>query len=213
MIKKIILLCALTLGAQGLEAQNLLDLLKNNSSASAKSGQTLGALGDVLADVLGSGQLKAQNLQGTWSYTGSRLVFKSENTLKKAASSLAASALEKKLDTYLGMIGVKPGACAFTFNADNTCTATIGNRKISGTYTIDTKAKTVTLTFTKLKAGKFTAHVTAAAGKMSLLFEADRLLNLVTAVTKVSGNATMGALSGLLGSYDGLMIGLEFGKK
>lgn len=212
MLKKIILLLALVLGVQSLPAQSLLDRIKQGAAQSGKTGQNLGTLGSVLADVLGSGKVSEKSLVGTWSYTGSSVVFKSENMLKKAAASLAATSMEKKLDSYLAKVGVKPGACAFTFNSDKTYTATIGGRKVSGTYTLDAKNKTVTLTFTKLSVGKFTARVAGSAGKLSLLFEADRLLKLVSAVTRVSGGAAMTTLSGLLGSYDGLMIGLEFKK-
>lgn len=212
-MKKIFLLLALALGAQTLPAQSILDKVKQAVGASGGStGQTVGNAVGILSDLLGANTLTAKSICGTWSYTGSSIAFESENLLKRAASSVASNKLEQKLDSYLALAGLKPGACTFTFNADKTYTAVIGKTKLNGTYTLDTKAKTITLTFTTKGIGKVTANITGSSGKMSLLFKADKLLALLTSVTKVAGGTTLGTVSKLLGSYDGLMLGLEFKK-
>lgn len=212
-MKKIFLLLALALGAQTLPAQGILGKIKQAAGAAgSQTNQKISNTLGVLSDLLGANTLTAKSLCGTWTYTGSSVAFESENLLKKAASSIAATKLEQKLDTYLGMAGLKAGACSFTFNADKTYTAVIGKARLSGTYTLDTKAKTLTLTFTQKNIAKVTAHITGSPGKMSLLFKADKLLTLLTTVTSTTGNTTLKTVSGLIGSYDGLMLGLEFKK-
>ncbi|MCH5182412.1 MAG: DUF4923 family protein [Prevotellaceae bacterium] len=212
-MKKILILLLLALGTQSLPAQGLLDKVKQAVGASgSQTGQTVGSAVGVLSDLLGANTLTEKSICGTWTYSGSSIAFESENLLKKAASSVASSKLEQKLDSYLAMVGLKPGACTFTFNANKTYTAVIGKTKLNGTYTLDTKTKTLTLNFTSKSVGKVTARITGSSGKMSLLFKADKLLAMLTAATKMTGSTTLGTVSKLLGSYDGMMLGLEFKK-
>ena len=62
-----------------------------------------------------TGHTETVDMTGTWRYTGSAIEFESENLLKKAGGTVAASAAEQKLDEQLAKVGIKEGQLSFTF--------------------------------------------------------------------------------------------------
>ena len=70
------------------------------------------------------------DMTGTWSYTGSAIEFESDNLLQKAGGAVAATAAEKKLDEQLAKVGIKAGQMSFTFNADSTFSAKVGQKSM-----------------------------------------------------------------------------------
>ena len=54
-----------------------------------------------------TGHTETVDMTGTWRYTGSAIEFESENLLKKAGGTVAASAAEQKLDEQLAKVGIK----------------------------------------------------------------------------------------------------------
>ena len=56
-----------------------------------------------------TGHTETVDMTGTWRYTGSAIEFESENLLKKAGGTVAASAAEQKLDEQLAKVGIKCG--------------------------------------------------------------------------------------------------------
>ena len=120
-------------------------LMGNGTTTTTPSTSTnTDVLGNLLSSLLGSSTTVSQSdLLGTWNYTGTDGVFESENLLAKAGGAVAASKIEEQLNTHLAKVGISKGACSYTFNKDNTYTATIGKRTISGTYTLDSSKKTV----------------------------------------------------------------------
>ncbi len=191
----------------------------NNSGAavppSSNAGTTASTLqnlaGSLLGNLLGS-TLSAESIVGTWQYSGPDCVFESENLLMKAGGEVAAASLEAKITPYLEKVGIRSGQLKYTFNTDGTYVMTIGNRNISGQYTLDTKNKTVTMYYLNGLA-QSTAHVSLMTGKLSFLYEADKLLTMVKSISALAGNnATISTLTTLLDAYNGLLIGLEMKK-
>src|SRR5574344_1657582 len=74
--------------------------------------ELLGKSTEVVEAIKGSGSV---NMVGSWIYSGSSIEFESDNVLSKAGGSVAASAVEKKLDEYLTKAGIKAGNTTFTF--------------------------------------------------------------------------------------------------
>lgn len=68
------------------------------------------------------------DMTGTWSFTGSAIEFESDNLLQKAGGAVAATAAEKKLDEQLAKVGIRAGQMTFTFNADSTFCAKLGQK-------------------------------------------------------------------------------------
>lgn len=186
-----------------------------NTGATTNTTNTGSAVGSMLESflgaVLGNTTLKQADILGTWNYTSADCVFETENLLMKAGGEVAASKIEEKINSTLGKFGLSSGTCAFTFNNDNTYSATIGGRTIQGTYVLDAENKKITMTYLN-GLGTMTPQIVKSGNKLSLLFNADKLLKLLTTVSALSGNSTMNSLSSLLESYDGLLIGMELQK-
>lgn len=154
---------------------------------------------------------KTVQMTGTWNFTGSALEFESDNLLQKAGGAVAASTVEKKLDEQLEKIGITAGKLSFTFNADSTLTATVGSKPLNGTYSYDASTQKVNLKFAKIIG--LNAKVNCTSGSMDLLFNADKLLQLLTYLSSKSSNSTLQTIGSLAESYDGMLVGLGLEKK
>ena len=154
-----------------------------------------------------TGHTETVDMTGTWRYTGSAIEFESENLLKKAGGTVAASAAEQKLDEQLAKLGIKEGQLSFTFNTDSTFVSTLGKRKLNGTYSYNPTTGMLQLKYMKLI--PMNAKVNYTTQQMDLLFEADKLLKLITFLSSKSSSATLKAISSLADSYDGMMLGYE----
>ena len=193
-------------GAQGGTASNI-------ASSVAGAVANTGTLENILSSFLGKTTLNENSLYGTWNYRGVDVAFESDNLLAQAGGAVAAGQLESKLDSQLQKFGLKPGSCSFTFNSDHTFQATISGKNINGTYTYDASSRKITLT-AALGLFNQTATVGTTATGISLLFEADRLLSLVSAGSSLlgGGNSMLSSLSSLVGNYKGMKVGLGLTK-
>lgn len=205
---------ALCLTGCGTTAGSILGGAASSSTSTAVSTATsaAGILGNVLSGVLGASSTVSQDdLVGTWQYTGADCVFESENLLAKAGGAVAASKIEDQLNTQLAKVGIKQGACSYTFNKDNSYTATIGGKTMSGSYTLDSKNKTIKMTYL-LGIGSMTAHVANSGNTLSLLMESDKLLTVVKGVSALGKSSALSTVSSVLGNYDGMMVGMKLKK-
>ena len=151
------------------------------------------------------------NMEGTWTLTGSDIEFETDDLLKKAGGALATQALEEKLDEQLSKIGITAGKLSFTFNADSTFYAAIGNKKLNGTYSYDKSTQKANLKFIKLV--NINTKINCTSSTMDLLFKADMLLKLVTNLTSNSKSSALNTIGSLAEGYDGMMIGFSLKKK
>lgn len=198
---------------------SLLTGATGNSSASATTGTGStgtdavgGIVGKLLGNLLGSSSALTQDgLIGTWQYTSPECVFESENFLAKAGGEVASAKIESELASALSKVGIKQGACSFTFNNDNTYSAVIAGKTITGNYTLNTTDNTITMTYLK-GLGTMTPKITKSGNSVSLLFESDKLLKLISTVSSLSGSTSAKTLSSLLSNYDGLYIGMQLQK-
>ena len=150
------------------------------------------------------------NMTGTWNYTGTALEFESDNLLQKAGGSLASATVEKKLDEQLEKIGIKPGQLSFTFNADSTFTVSVGSKPLKGTYSYDASTQKANLKLAKIVG--LNAKVNCTSSQLNLLFNADKLLQLLTSLSSKSNNNTLKSIGSLAESYDGMLVGLGMEK-
>ena len=193
----------LCLAGQTASAQSLTDLLKNVTDNEAVK--------NVVENVTGT--TLPVDVKGTWTYSGTAVKFESDDILKSTAASLAASQVEDKLDQYVAKIGIKAGTFSFTFKEDNTFTATVKSKSFNGTYTLSEDYKTISLQFGKTIGLKpFTAAVSATSSQLDLLFQADKLLELLGKLTSSSSNSTLKTVGTLVNQYDGMKLGLELKK-
>ena len=194
---------SLCLAGQTASAQSLKDLLKKATDNEAVK--------NVVESV--TGKTLPVDVKGTWTYSGTAVKLESDDLLKSTAATLAASQVEDKLDEYVSKIGIKAGTFSFTFNEDNTFAATVLGKSFNGTYTLSEDYKTMSLQFGKTIGLKpFTASVSATSTQLNLLFQADKLLELLGKLTSTSSNATLKTIGTLVNQYDGMQLGLELQK-
>lgn len=184
----------------------------NGASTSEAVSTGTSLLSNLLSGVLGSSSsLSQDDIVGTWNYTSADCVFESENLLAKAGGAVAATKIENEINTQLSKVGIKKGSCSFTFNSDNTYSAKIGGKTISGNYTLDSKNKKIKMTYLA-GLGSMTPRISKSGNKISLLIESDKLLTVLQGVSAISGSSTISTVSSLLSNYDGLYIGMQLSK-
>lgn len=190
---------------------SVLGTLLNGVVSNATSGDntTSSLIGNLISSVTGSVTTTQANLVGSWSYTAPAVQFESENLLTKAGGTAVATKVEAKLATYYKIVGIKAGTFKFSFAEDGTCTYGLGSKSLSGTYTFDSSAKTVTIKTTTGQSVK--AYVTISGSTMSLCFDGSKLLTLFTNLSsKVSSLKTVSTLAS---SYSGMKVGFKFAKQ
>ena len=194
---------ALCLAGQTASAQSLQDLLKKVTDNEAVK--------NVVENVTGT--TIPVDIKGTWTYSGIAVKLESDDLLKSTAASLASSQIEDKLDQYVAKIGIKAGTFSFTFKEDKTFTATALGKSFNGTYPLSEDYKTISPQFGKTIGMKpFTAAVSATSSQLDLLFQADKLLELIGKLTSSSSNSTLKTIGTLVNQYDGMKLGLELKK-
>lgn len=160
-----------------------------------------GILGNILGNILGS-TTSQQTLIGTWTYSGPKVVFESENILSQLGGQVLSSNLEQKLGTQLSKLGFTAGKSAITLGEDGTCTLTLGGKTLKGTYVYDAATNKLTMTDV-FGVGQMTCTVSVQAGQLYMLFDADKLLAVATSLSSKTGSS----LSSLIQNYTGLKLG------
>lgn len=182
----------------------------NNGNAMAQIGT--GVVSNLLSSLLGaSATLNDQAIVGTWTYTGSDVAFESENLLAQVGGEMASGALKNQINTGLQKVGIKPGACSFTFRADHTYTATVAGKTLSGQWALDPANKQIQLTLL-MGLGQIAPKIAYNGGTLSLLMESSKVLTLAQGLGAMTNNKTVQSLSSLMGNYKGMYIGLQLQK-
>ncbi len=192
-----IVACSSFFCCPSMQAQTLKDLFENKKVSG-------------VVDALTSGNKQKMNLEGTWNYKGSACEFKTENLLKKAGGAVAASALENKMDEYYSQVGIEKGAFGYTFSADSTFTNTYQGKKLTGTYSVNPKTSEICLRYFRVLPVRGVAKVSGS--HLSLLFDADKLLKLFTAISTMSSSTTVSTIGKLADGYDGLRLGFDLNR-
>jgi len=177
----------------------------NNSSA-------LSGLKGMVEGLITSSNVGEADLVGNWRYSAPAVAFKSDNLLQKAGGSAASGVIVDKIAPYYEKAGIT--SLTATFNEDRTFELKIKKITLSGTYALAGEEANGDFVFTfkavkKLPLGKMNAHVEKVGSKITLTFDASKLITLVNTVAKVSGKASLQSVAKLLNSYDGLNCGFE----
>jgi phosphotransferase system IIB component len=187
--------------AEAQSLKNILNQVTGNSNIT-----------DIVESITGM-SITPKDIKGSWNYSGSAVKLESEDILKSASAVVAVGQLEKKMDEYLKKVGVKPGLFGFTFNEDQTFCTTYKGKDFNGTYTLSEDGKTLTLTYGKiLNSHAINTNVNIGTESIELLFQADKILQLIGKLSATSDNATLKAISSLAGQYDGMKVGMKMTK-
>ena len=191
--------CFAVMGVMTANAQGLKDLLG-------------GKLGDAVGDIVGGLTKQGIDVTGTWVMSGSSCQFESDNLLKKAGGAVMADKLSDELDKLLEKIGIDKGDFSYTFNSDSTfkSKSKLGNKK--GSYSVNAEESTLTL---KYIGGlmKSTCTVKTSADEIQMLYDADKLKELITNIAGKSNINALELLGSLMEQYDGCMLGFKFSRQ
>ena len=151
----------------------------------------------------------ADELVGIWTYTEPAVVFESNNALKNIGGKVASAAIEKKLQSEFSKFGIRKGQMKMTFDKDGNFTQTLGRQTLTGTYT--TSGKQVVLTYsTGLK--QLVGTTQLDGNDLLIVMDVSKLLKYAGSLGQLTGNSTISSLGSLLGSYDGMEVGLKLEK-
>lgn len=192
-IKFSLVAAMLLISASGVQAQSIGDLLTG--------------LGKTL---VGDKATTAASLKGTWTYTGPACEFESDNLLSKAGGSAVSTKIENKITPVLKKYGVQ--GIVYTFDGNGNYTTKIKKRTIKGTYTFDSKKKTITF---KPHYGKeYTANVSILSNQMTLVFNADKLMHVLQTISNTAAkqNSTAATINTLMKNYNGMRLGFRLKK-
>lgn len=192
-IKFFLVAAMLLISASGVQAQSIGDLLTG--------------LGKTL---VGDKTTTAASLKGTWTYTGPACEFESDNLLSKAGGSAVSTKIENKITPVLKKYGVQ--GIVYTFDGNGNYTTKIKKRTIKGTYTFNSKEKTITF---KPHYGKeYTANVSILSNQMTLVFNADKLMHVLQTISNTAAkqNSTAATINTLMKNYNGMRLGFRLKK-
>lgn len=203
-MKKILFTIAMALVAStAAQAQSFLDFLKSDS------------VKDVVENVTGGQNITVSNIAGTWNYVKPAVKLEGDNVLNNATGTLAATQMENTLNKYCSKVGITADAFSYTFNKDNTFSCNIKGRSLRGTYSIDSNSKTVTLNFSiigTINLGTMEAQASLLGKSLSLLFNADKLLEFFSKVATSTNNSALNIIGSASKSYEGMLLGFELEK-
>lgn len=192
----------------------LASAMTGNAASTTTTSSTLaqgtsGIVGNLLSTLLGGAATNQKTIVGTWTYQAPEVRFESENVLSQLGGTLASNKIESMLDTQLQRIGMTKGKSSFTFNSDGTMSVTVNGKTTKGTYTLDSKTKTITITGV-MGLTKTSCTVAVQGNTMYMLFDTDKILSLATKIS--SASSATSTLSSLLGNYNGMKLGWSMTK-
>lgn len=204
-IRSIFIAAVLCMVSGNIQAQSLKDLLNKAKNSSA--------LKEAVENVTGVEIAVKPEITGNYTYSGVAVKLESDDLIKNAAASVAATQIEDKLDETLAKIGVKSGMFNFRFSSDSTFTTTFKAKEFTGKYSVSENGKNISLTYGKnISLKPFTATLSVNGDITELLFDTDRLLELIGKLTANSSNSAFSTINAIASQYDGMKSGLELKK-
>ncbi len=199
MKRKSILIAVLLICVVGVNAQSWLDIFSSD-----KIGKATKAISDA------TGISLSKDLKGSWTYEGAAIQLKSDDAIKQIGGALATSTLEGKINERLKTLGINPGELTFTFHTDSTFTSTLRGQKLNGTYAYYPEKQQINFKYAQLI--NMDAKVNQSSQYISILYDADKVLALLTTLSGMTNNQSLQAIGSLLNSYDGMLMGLKLKK-
>lgn len=197
---------AVILGTSAFAQKQNSDPLAALKSAATSMAESI--LGEVITQTVG------YKLEGEWIYNGMASAIQTENALATIAASAYKENLDKKMNSYLSKVGIKPGVAHVLFNADGTFAITNGTRQIAGgNYTLEGSE-------VKMKFGKvynylsMTGTLSATLSGCQILFDADKFISFLGKTAKIlkKKKASTNGIGAVAAQVNGLKLGFDLKK-
>ena len=160
--------------------------------------------------------LTVADLAGTWRYSAPACKFESDDLLKSAGGEVVASTLKDKLATYYEKAGITSSRVSFSF-ADTTMVLNYGSAKLNGYIVKDEPSGKFVVTFTlvggHIPVMVMDADITKSGNTMEILFNVDKLVDVLVSISSKTQSSTLQTISNLLSEYDGVLMGFELTKQ
>ena len=155
---------------------------------------------------------KPQSIVGVWKYKGAACAFESDNVVTKMGSKVVTDKIEQELDSYCKQAGFNPASSNFIFTAKGTFVNTVGTQKFTGSYTYNKANGALVLNYQQLTVS-INGNVSAQNGTTSLLFDANKMMKLVSSMSSnSSAEETVKSISAMLNECKGVKVGFKIGK-
>lgn len=214
-IRTIILAVGMILGSQAVQAQSLGDILKglggssNNENNTGSGGGIGDMLGNLIDGIFTKTDLSLQDLVGEYVSEGPAVTFKSDNFLQKAGGIAGAAAIESKLAPYYNQYGLT--GMTLIIDNDANFTMKIKGIPLKGVITKNEGDGTFDFNFqvVGINLGKFTAYIEKSGKNLDLMFDAKKLVTILSAIVKFTGNQLATTMISIIDSYEGACIGFK----
>lgn len=186
----------------------LIALSSLTASAQFDLDRLIQGAGEALQNLSASPEnLTVEDLVGTWKYSSPAVSFKGDDALATIGGIAASSTIEDKLAPYFKKAGLNK--LKLTVNNDSTFTMTMGKIQLQGTVQKD-KDNNLVFNFNaheKISLGKVACMATKSGNKLSLTFNASRLIAIAKKVSSISSNSNFKSISAILERYESLYVG------
>jgi hypothetical protein len=166
-----------------------------------------GTISNVVSSVLGTNNLSKDEIVGTWKYSGPGCAFTSDKTLASAGGEVVASEIKEKLKPTYKQLGLTSSNTQITLNKDNTFSAKIDGKSISGKYTFTESDNKIVFQSLLLNVTGYTKR--NGVGGVSFLFESKKLLTLLQTLATMSGNQELQTVGEISKNYNGVRLGFD----
>lgn len=184
---------------------------RDNNGSSATD-----AISGLISGLTGGKKLTQADVAGVWKYREPAVTFESDNLLKKAGGAAMAAVIVNKIKPYYDRVNLSQ--LQVTLNPDSTFQFVLGRLKLGGTFvhsTAQPDGNFFTFKFQalgKIGIGQIDAELQKTGNRLSMTFDADKLIALLNTVAKLTGRKSIQAAATLLNSYEGLNCGFALDK-
>ncbi len=183
-------------------AQSLSDILGGLGSAAS----------GVVEGLFTKTNLSVDDIVGEWKGNGPAVSFKDDNFLKKAGGAAMSGVVEDKLAPYYKQFGLNN--IDLTVDANGNFKMSMKLLTLSGTLTSNGDG-TFEFKFKALGSinlGSMKAYVQKSGNNLSLMFDATKMMSLITSIAKFTKIKLADTVAGILNSYDGLCVGFKMSR-
>lgn len=196
------------------DIRDILGVLGNSDSTSTSTGKGISDILGAVNKLTGNNKIDYKDLVGTWKYADPAVDFKSDNVLKNAGGIAASTAVETKIKPYYEKAGIT--GMTIVFDNDSSFVMQIKKIKLKGSIN-RSGDENFTFNFNaldKVKIGQMEAFINKeTSNKITLTFDASKLILLVDKISQFSGNSSLKAISTVLNNYDGMTIGFKLNRQ
>lgn len=215
-MKKLFIACAALLSATFAQASGF-DLTQlfgkstgqDTTQTGGKSGGILDAISGIAGNLTATDKFSVDDIVGTWNYSSPAVSFKSDDALKKIGGAGASAAVEAKLKPYYTKVGLE--SVVLTVQEDHSFSMKFKFGTLKGTISKDENNDLVFAfsALSKKTLGKVKAEATKSGSTLTLTFDASKLIAVLQKVSSLTKNSSLGTISNLLSSYDGIYMGFK----